>query len=112
MGRCHPHSNFATCTASRVSSLGLVFTTSRTTPRPSASPCAAAEKNDLRRLWPEFLLLLRSAATPGPRPGLWRQAGLSVVHRPARRLLAVWRREDRTLGLAGRQPVLHAAFRL
>jgi hypothetical protein len=33
MGRCHLHSNYATCTASPVSSPGLVFTTSTTTPR-------------------------------------------------------------------------------
>jgi hypothetical protein len=38
----------------------------RTTPWPSVSPAAAAEKNDVRRVWPEFLLLLRSATTAGP----------------------------------------------
>ena len=56
--------------------------------------------------------LLRQAATARPRPLLWRQARLPRLLGAPGPVPAVRRREERTLGLAGRQPALHQAVRL
>jgi len=71
------------------------------------SPCAVAEKNDLRRLRADAPRLLRQTATKGPRTLLWRQTGLPCLGPAPGPVLTVRGREKRTLGLARRQPSLH-----
>ena len=70
------------------------------------------EKNGLRRLRACLSHLLRPAASSSARSLLWRQARLSRLPDSPGLVLAVWRREERTAGLAGRQSFLHQAVRL
>src|SRR5260221_9781785 len=74
------------------------------------SPCNAAEKIYLRHLRPGVSQSLRQAAAPGPRSLLWGQTRLPRLPLAPGPVLAVPRREKRTLGLAGRQPAVHKAL--
>src|SRR5262249_58289652 len=75
-------------------------------------PPEGAEKPVLWRLRTSFPPLLRQAAPPRPRLGLWRQAGLSRLPDSQGLLLPVRWRETRTARLARRQPPVHQAVRL
>src|ERR1700735_3580274 len=110
MYRCPRHDNFATCTGSLGSYRGPPSMASLATPGPLCSRCSAVEKNALRLLRASVANLLRSATTPGARPLLWRPACLSrLLHSPDPVPL-VLRREDRKIGLAGQQSLLHQAL--
>src|ERR1700730_16650427 len=108
-----PSSN--TSTTSSDSLVSFPSPTSRASlaiPGPCSSSCAAAEKNGLWRLRARVSDLLRQATPPCPGSLLWRQTGLPRLLPAQGRVWAVRGREERTLGLAGRQPALHQAFRL
>src|SRR3954471_18374313 len=77
-----------------------------------SSPSSAAEKNGLRRLRASVSDLLRQAAPACPGSLLWRQACLPRLSPAQGPVLAVRGREERTLGLARRQPAVHQALRL
>src|SRR5262249_60120731 len=77
-----------------------------------SSPSNGAEKNALWRRRTSFPHVLRQAAPPRPRLGLWRQAGLSRLPDSQGLLLPVRWRETRTARLARRQPPVHQAVRL
>src|ERR1700722_12652584 len=110
MKRCQQHDNFATCTGSPDSYLGPPSTASLAAPGPSCSPSSAVEKNGLRLLRASVANLLRSTSAPGARPLLWGSARLSSLLHSPRPVLLVLRREDRTIGLAGQQSLLHQAL--
>lgn len=112
MKRCQQHDNFATCTGSLDSYLGPPSVASLATPGPSCSRSSAVEKNGLRLLRASVGNLLRSATAPGARSLLWRPARLPRLLHSPRPVPMVSGREDRTIGLAGQQSVLHQALRL
>src|SRR5277367_4621677 len=79
---------------------------------PWLSPSSAAEKNGLRRLRRGVPQPLRQAPSTGARSLLWRQTRLSRLSPAPGLLFSVWGREERTVGLAGRQSPVHQAVRL
>ena len=101
-----------TCIASPASCLCPGSEASLVSPWRWSSPSSAAEKNSLRRLRRGVSQPLRQAATTRARSLLRGQTCLSPFSPAPRPVLAVWGREERTVGLAGRQPPLHQAVRL
>src|SRR6266849_2141059 len=100
-----------TSIASLASYLFPGFAAALATPGRWLSPSSAAEKNGVWHLWPSASCLLRPTATPGSRSLLWRQTHLSWLSTAPGQLLTVSGREERRLGLAGRQPAVHQAVR-
>src|SRR5947209_5946110 len=105
-------SNSATSTDSQASFPWLGFGVSLVIPGRWSSPSSGAEKNALWRLRSGVLDVLRPAAATSPGSLLRRQAGLPRLLSAPGLLWAVRRREERTAGLAGRQPAVHQAIRL
>ena len=100
-------SDSSTSTVTLASSPRPRSTVSSVTPERWSSLSSAAEKNDMRCLRPGLSQPLRQAAPTGPRPFRWRQTCLP--RRPSAQgpVFMVRGREERTLGLAGRQPAVH-----
>ena len=107
MDRCQQHDNFATCIASLDSHLWPRSMASLVTRGLSCSLSSGVEKNGLRPPRASVADLLRSATTPRARSLLWRSARLSRLLHPARPVSVVLCCEDRAVGLAGQQSVLH-----
>src|SRR5271169_1938520 len=105
-------SNSATSTASRASYPSPRSEVSLVIPARWSSPCVGAEKNALRRLRASVSNLLRPATPAGPGSLLRRQACLPRLLSASGSVLAVRGREERTVGLARRQPAVHQAVRL
>src|SRR4051794_2484224 len=106
----------SSCSRTSIASLALYpcpgFGAALVIPGPWLSPCNAAEKNGVWRLWPRVRCLLRQAATSGSRSLLRRQTHLSLLASSPGPLFTVSGREERRLGVVGRQPAVHQAFRL
>src|SRR5665213_2384887 len=71
------------------------------------SVLSAAKKNSLWNLWWLAPELLRSKASGGARPSLWRLGNILGVGGAPGGLSTVWQSETRAPGLAGRQSLLH-----
>ncbi len=104
-------SDSLTCTASLVSCPRPAFEASSVTPGRWSSPSSGAEKNAVRRLRASLLDLLRYPTSACPGSLVWRQAGLPRLLPAQGPVSAVRGREERTVGLAGRQPTVHQALR-
>lgn len=80
-------------------------------PRRGSSCSPGAQKNSLRRLWPDGPGLVRPQVSPRPGPALRGASDLSRGRAAPGPLPAVRRGEARAAGLAGRQPALPPALR-
>src|SRR5579871_5120985 len=110
--RWQSSSSSRTCTGSPVSCLFPTFAGCLASPERCCSRYDAAEKNAVWRLRSGVSQPLRQATTASPRSLLWRQTRLPCFPSPQGPVLAVRRREERRLGLAGRQPAVHQTLRL
>ena len=78
--------------------------------RRASSPSCGAQKNDLRRLRPSAIGLVRPARSAGTRSVLWRHAHLPGGRGTAPAVPQVRWREARAVGVPGGQPVLYQAL--
>ena len=89
----------------------LVFAVSSVTPRHVSLRLYDAQKNAVRFLWASPPGLLRPHEAAGSRPVVRRHAHPSRFRGAPGRVSALWQREARAVGVAGRQPAVHQAVR-